>query len=62
MSHEIFSRVGRVCKRDSRTKWTSFVKARLNCSVPGRNPFHFNQIQALSPLGDNKYRFDEDFS
>ena len=53
---EIFSRVGRVCKKDSggphrfRNKWTTFVKARLNCSVPGLYPFHFNQIQSVSPL------------
>jgi len=53
---EIFSRVGRVCKKDAggphmfRNKWTTFVKARLNCSVPGMYPFYFNQIQSLSPL------------
>ena len=53
---EIFSRVGRVCKKDFggprrfRNKWTTFVKARLNCSVPGLYPFHFNQIQSVSPL------------
>ena len=25
--------------------WTSFVKARLNCSLPGTHPFYFNEIQ-----------------
>ena len=53
---EIFSRVGRVCKKDAggshnfRNKWTSFTKARLNCSVPGQYPFYFNQIQSISPV------------
>ena len=45
-----------MCKKDAggphtfRNKWTTFVKARLNCSVPGQYPFYFNQIQSLSPL------------
>lgn len=49
---EIFSRVGRVCKKDFgfRNKWTSFSKTRLNCSVPGQYPFYFNQIQSISPI------------
>ncbi|XP_073846394.1 semaphorin 1b [Musca autumnalis] len=52
----IYSRVGRVCKNDrggrntlSKT-WTSFLKARLNCSVPGDYPFYFDEIQAISPV------------
>lgn len=47
----VYSRVGRVCKNDrggpytlSKT-WTSFLKARLNCSVPGEFPFHFDEIR-----------------
>ncbi len=29
-------------------KWTSFLKARLNCSVPGQIPFYFNEIQSTT--------------
>ena len=25
--------------------WTTFVKARLNCSLPGDYPFYFNELQ-----------------
>lgn len=47
----IYSRVARVCKHDkggphqSRNKWTTFSKARLNCSVPGEYPFYFDEIR-----------------
>ena len=50
----IYSRVARVCKNDKggahkfNNKWTSFLKARLNCSVPGQIPFYFNEIQSTS--------------
>ena len=50
----IYSRVARVCKSDQggphkfRDNWTSFLKTRLNCSVPGDHPFYFNEIQATS--------------
>jgi semaphorin 6 len=50
----VYSRVGRVCKNDVggphkfKAKWTSFLKARLNCSVPGEMPFHFSEIQSTS--------------
>ncbi|XP_021121556.1 semaphorin-6C isoform X4 [Heterocephalus glaber] len=50
-----FSRVARVCKRDmggsSRAldgQWTSFLKLRLNCSVPGDPTFYFDVLQALT--------------
>ncbi|KAM5256328.1 semaphorin-6C isoform 2-T2 [Ctenodactylus gundi] len=50
-----FSRVARVCKRDMggspRTldrHWTSFLKLRLNCSVPGDITFYFDVLQALT--------------
>ena len=46
-----FSRVARVCKRDLGGKfdnnWTSFFKARLVCSIPGEQPFHFDEIGTL---------------
>ncbi|MEE6478881.1 hypothetical protein FKM82_012037 [Ascaphus truei] len=56
-SEQVVSRVARVCKGDlggSRTlqrKWTSFLKARLVCSIP---ELHFNLIQSVFTLrGDN---------
>ncbi|XP_059082313.1 semaphorin-1A-like [Tigriopus californicus] len=50
----VYSRVARVCKSDSggphkfKDRWTTFMKARLNCSVPGQIPFYFNEIQATT--------------
>ena len=50
----VFSRIARVCKSDQggphkfRSKWTSYLKSRLNCSVPGETPFHFDDIQATT--------------
>ena len=50
----VYSRVARVCKKDMggahkfRYKWTTFLKSRLNCSVPGEHPFYFNDIQSTS--------------
>lgn len=47
----IYSRVARVCKEDKggphqfRDRWTSFLKTRLNCSVPGEYPFYFDEIR-----------------
>ena len=26
--------------------WTTFVKARLNCSLPGQFPFYYNELQS----------------
>ncbi|KAH8291314.1 hypothetical protein KR054_010536 [Drosophila jambulina] len=52
----VYSRVARVCKNDRGgpynhgKSWTSFLKARLNCSVPGEFPFYFDEIQAISPI------------
>lgn len=46
----VFSRIARVCKNDEGGKrslvgtWTSFYKARLNCSIPGEFPFYFNEV------------------
>ncbi|XP_060037937.1 semaphorin-6B isoform X2 [Erinaceus europaeus] len=51
----VVSRVGRVCKNDAggsprvlEKQWTSFLKARLNCSVPGDAHFYFNVLQAVT--------------
>ncbi|QQP35646.1 Semaphorin2Alike, partial [Caligus rogercresseyi] len=47
----IYSRVARVCKSDVGGKnilhqnWVTYLKARLNCSIPGEFPFFFNEIQ-----------------
>ncbi len=58
----VFSRVARVCKKDqggpnsrSSVSWTSFLKARLNCSVPGEYPFYFDDIQGMTPLVKGRY-------
>ncbi|KAM5192185.1 semaphorin-6B [Mantella aurantiaca] len=51
------SRVARVCKNDMggsqrilEKHFTSFLKARLNCSVPGESHFYFNVIQSSSEI------------
>ena len=52
----VFSRVGRVCKQDRGgnillyNTFTSFFKARLNCSIPGDFPFYFDEIRKCFPL------------
>jgi len=57
----VFSRVARVCKHDeggpnnNKHLWTSFLKSRLNCSVPGDYPFYFNDIQSVSQLIEGHY-------
>lgn len=51
----IYSRVARVCKQDNGGKnilsqnWATFLKARLNCSIPGEFPFYFNEIRTYLP-------------
>ncbi|XP_059474068.1 semaphorin-1A-like isoform X2 [Neocloeon triangulifer] len=57
----VFSRVARVCKHDKGgphqfgDRWTSFLKSRLNCSVPGDYPFYFDEIQSTSEIVDGQY-------
>uniref|UniRef100_A0A8C7X4U2 Sema domain, transmembrane domain (TM), and cytoplasmic domain, (semaphorin) 6Bb n=1 Tax=Oryzias sinensis TaxID=183150 RepID=A0A8C7X4U2_9TELE len=53
----VVSRVARVCKRDQggsqrvlEKQWTSFLKARLNCSIPGDSHFYFNLLHSTSPI------------
>lgn len=53
----VYSRVARVCKGDRgggqarfRIFWTSFLKSRLNCSVPGEYPFYFDEIQSTTDV------------
>ncbi|XP_022082642.1 semaphorin-5A-like isoform X3 [Acanthaster planci] len=48
----VYSRVARVCKNDTggqfllEDNWTTFMKARITCSVSGEYPFHFNELQS----------------
>ncbi|XP_076336169.1 semaphorin-2A-like isoform X1 [Tachypleus tridentatus] len=64
----IYSRVARVCKRDTGGKnilyknWASFVKARLNCSIPGEFPFYFSEIQSVYKLPNDNSRVFAIFS
>ncbi|XP_038626008.1 semaphorin-6A isoform X6 [Tachyglossus aculeatus] len=55
MGKVVFPRVAQVCKDDMggsqrvlEKQWTSFLKARLNCSVPGDSHFYFNILQAVT--------------
>lgn len=57
----IYSRIGRVCKSDAgggdlmlKNRWTTFLKARLNCSLPGQFPFYFNELQSVTYLEDEE--------
>lgn len=53
----VFPRVARVCKDDRggsprvlEKQWTSFLKSRLNCSIPGDSHFYFNILQAVTDV------------
>uniref|UniRef100_G1QHK5 Semaphorin 5B n=1 Tax=Nomascus leucogenys TaxID=61853 RepID=G1QHK5_NOMLE len=52
----VYSRVARVCKNDVGGRflledtWTTFMKARLNCSRPGEVPFYYNELQSAFHL------------
>ena len=53
LRQRVVSRIGRVCKNDTgdrRGVWTTFVKARLNCSVAGEYPFYLDQVQSIHYL------------
>ncbi|XP_022694960.1 semaphorin-1A-like isoform X2 [Varroa jacobsoni] len=60
----IYSRVARVCVNDAggphkfKERFTSFLKARLNCSVPGEMPFYFDELQATSQIMEGSYNGD----
>ncbi|XP_052794587.1 semaphorin-2A-like [Mya arenaria] len=57
-AHKTYSRVAKVCKNDlgggysSKKKWLSFQKARLNCSIPGPEPYAFDQIYDIYKSDD----------
>ncbi|XP_028326711.1 semaphorin-5B-like isoform X2 [Gouania willdenowi] len=52
----VFSRVARVCKNDMGGRflledtWTTFMKARLNCSRSGEIPFYYSELQSTFHL------------
>ncbi|XP_031440876.1 semaphorin-5B isoform X1 [Clupea harengus] len=52
----VYSRVARVCKNDIGGRflledtWTTFTKARLNCSRSGEIPFYYNELQSTFHL------------
>ncbi|CAD6186310.1 unnamed protein product [Caenorhabditis auriculariae] len=55
----VHSRIARVCKKDMggrnvlRQVWTSFLKARLNCSISADYPFYFDHIQSVAKVEKN---------
>ncbi|KOB74084.1 Semaphorin-1A [Operophtera brumata] len=57
----VYSRVARICLNDKggphtfSDRWTSFLKTRLNCSIPGEYPFYFDEIQATTDLINGIY-------
>lgn len=59
----VYSRVARVCKKDTGGKnilhqnWATYLKARLNCSIPGEFPYYFNEIQAVYKMPDDDTTF-----
>ncbi|XP_077297385.1 semaphorin-2A-like [Arctopsyche grandis] len=59
----VYSRVARVCKKDLGGKhilnnnWATYLKARLNCSIPGEFPFYFDEIQSVYQMPDDKTKF-----
>ncbi|NWI87671.1 SEM6C protein, partial [Pitta sordida] len=52
----LVARVARVCRNDRggsprvlERRWTSFLKLRLQCSVPGDTVFYFDVLEAVTP-------------
>ncbi|CAL4126343.1 unnamed protein product [Meganyctiphanes norvegica] len=63
----VYSRVARVCKKDRggasyrfKNSWTSFLKSRIHCSVPGVVPFYFDEIQSSSNVISGIYGEKQD--
>ncbi|CAG9793298.1 unnamed protein product [Diatraea saccharalis] len=56
----IYSRIARVCKNDPgghlmmKDKWSTYLKARLNCLIPGDVPFHYDEVQSVEYLPQEK--------
>ncbi|OXA59509.1 Semaphorin-1A [Folsomia candida] len=59
----VFSRVARICRHDNGSRkhdrFTTFLKARLNCSIPGEYPFYFDHIQGTTDIFMNNERREE---
>lgn len=59
----IYSRIARLCRNDNggygvlKSKWTTFVKARLNCSISGEYPFYFNEVQSIAYVSDESIMY-----
>ncbi|KAH9498690.1 Semaphorin-5B [Bulinus truncatus] len=56
---KVYSRIARVCKNDEGGDfrpgfWTTFNKARINCSLPGEYPFYFDEVQSTFLSQDEK--------
>ncbi|XP_047511358.1 semaphorin-5B [Pieris napi] len=55
-----YSRVARVCKNDlgghlvMKDNWSTFIKARLKCSVPGDVSFNYDEVQSMEYLPQEK--------
>ncbi|XP_053906916.1 semaphorin-6C [Cuculus canorus] len=52
----LVARVARVCRNDRggsprvlERRWTSFLKVRLHCSIPGDTVFYFDVLEAVTP-------------
>ena len=64
----VYSRVARVCKKDVGGKnilmqnWATYLKARLNCSLPGEFPFFFNEIQDVFKSAEDDSAFHAVFT
>ncbi|XP_052280794.1 semaphorin-2A-like [Dreissena polymorpha] len=56
-----YARVAKVCKQDlgggymNKEKWLSYQKARLNCSLPGRDPYYFDDLYDIYKSGDQYF-------
>ena len=56
----IVPRLGRVCKDDPGTihrrssKWTTFLKASLDCANPGEAPFFFDSLESVAYLSSEE--------
>ncbi|XP_033102208.1 semaphorin-5B-like isoform X2 [Anneissia japonica] len=56
----VYSRVARICKNDVGGEydrddhWTTFTKARINCSLPDSFPFYFNDLQSTHYIPEEK--------
>ncbi|KAM3962149.1 LOW QUALITY PROTEIN: semaphorin 5c [Aphomia sociella] len=56
----IYSRIARVCKNDSgghvmgKNNWSTFLKARLKCPVRGDIQFHYDEVQSVEYMPQEK--------